>query len=343
MSKEFLDDDIMGKAYDSRLMNRLLKYAKPYWYYLLLAIIMMIIVTGLELLRPYLLKVTIDDFISGYKKPMYQMEIESPYEGVVFNDNKYVKVEYLEKNNIFLSKSYPIVNIINKDNKYYIGDVNEEKVENRILLDNEDYLKFRDGDIKGINRISVIFLVSIVLAFILNYLQVLILNYTSQRIVFNIRQEIFSHIQNLSISYFDKNPIGRLVTRVTNDTETLNEMYTSVLVNLFKDIFVIVGIMFVMLKMNFTLALISFALIPLILMASIIFRKKIRVVYRLGRAQLAKINATLNENITGMKVIQIFKKENKIASQFDEINRDYLKTSKRNYYFCYFRTFHRNN
>ena len=115
-------------------------------------------------------------------------------------------------------------------------------------LDNESYTDFREIDIKGINKISAIFIISIILAFALNYFQVLILNYTSQKIVFNIRQEIFSHIQSLSISYFDKNPIGRLVTRVTNDTETLNEMYTSVLVNLFKDIFILIGIVFVMIK-----------------------------------------------------------------------------------------------
>ncbi|MFA7533946.1 MAG: ABC transporter ATP-binding protein, partial [Tissierellaceae bacterium] len=143
------------------------------------------------------------------------------------------------------------------------------------------------------------------------------------------RQEIFSHIQGLSISYFDKNPIGKLVTRVTNDTETLNEMYTSVLINLFKDLFILVGIIFVMMRMDITLALVSFSLMPFILIASIIFRKKIRVIYRLGRAQLARINATLNEDITGMKIIQIFNKEKKMSSRFDKINKDYLKTAKK--------------
>ena len=162
-----------------------------------------------------------------------------------------------------------------------------------------------------------------------NYLQVYILNYTSQKIIFNIRQDIFSHIQSLPISYFDKNPVGRLVTRVTNDTENLNEMYTGVLVNLFKDMFILGGIIIIMLKMDFKLALVSFALVPLILIASIIFRRKIREVYRLGRVQLAKINSTLNENITGMKTIQIFKKEEKIFNQFDKINNDYLNTAKR--------------
>lgn len=325
MSANFHDDEIMGKAYDSKLMKRLLKYAKPYWHYLLLVIVMMVVITGLELLRPYLLKVTIDDYISGYKKPMYEMELDSPYGGIEFNGYKYVKVQEIEED----LDLYPMVNITNVDDKYYLGNMEDDDLNNKILLSRDEYLMFREPDLKGIDRIAIIFLGAIILGFILNYLQVLILNLTSQKIVFNIRQEIFSHIQGLSISYFDKNPIGKLVTRVTNDTETLNEMYTSVLINLFKDLFILVGIVFVMMRMDITLALVSFSLMPFILIASIIFRKKIRVIYRLGRAQLAKINATLNEDITGMKIIQIFNKEKKMSSRFDQINRDYLKTAKK--------------
>ncbi len=329
MNTDYKDDEIIGKAYDSRLMKRLLQYAKPYFLYLLLAIIMMIIITGLELLRPYLLKITIDDYITGYKKTMYEMEIDSPYEGVIFNNKKYVRLDSIDIEERGNLNQYPIVKIIQEKGEYYLENYNNGQIENRIPLDNKSYIYFREIDIKGINKISIIFLISIILAFVLNYLQVLILNYTSQKIIFNIRQEIFSHIQSLSISYFDRNPIGRLVTRVTNDTETLNEMYTSVLVSLFKDIFILVGIIIVMIKMNFKLALVSISLLPLILIASIIFRKKIRVIYRLGRAQLAKINSTLNENITGMRIIQIFNRQDKIARQFDEINTDYLKTSKK--------------
>ncbi|OZV11897.1 lipid A ABC transporter permease/ATP-binding protein [Tissierella sp. P1] len=310
-------------------MKRLLQYAKPYFLYLLLAIIMMIGITALELLRPYLLKITIDDYITGYKKPMYEMEINDPHKGIIFNNKKYVRLDSIDIEERVNFNSYPVVNIIKENGEYYLGDYNSEIIEDRMHLDNESYTDFREIDIKGINKISAIFIISIILAFALNYFQVLILNYTSQKIVFNIRQEIFSHIQSLSISYFDKNPIGRLVTRVTNDTETLNEMYTSVLVNLFKDIFILIGIVFVMIKMDLTLALLSLTLLPLILIASIIFRKKIRVIYRLGRAQLAKINSTLNENITGMRIIQIFKREDKISTQFDEINTDYLKTAKK--------------
>jgi ATP-binding cassette subfamily B protein/subfamily B ATP-binding cassette protein MsbA len=329
MSKDFHEDEIMGKAYDSKLMKRLLKYAKPYWTYLLLAIVLMVIVTGLELLRPYLLKITIDDYINGYRKPMYEMELTAPYNGTIFQDKKYVRIDSMPKETQVNLSDYPLKNIVEDNGIYYLTDYQDDTINNRIILNKESYQNFRQIDINGINKISIIFLGAIILAFLFNYLQVIILNYTGQKIVFNIRQEVFSHIQSLSIAYFDKNPVGRLVTRVTNDTETLNEMYTGVLVNLFKDIFILVGIMVVMIKMNLKLALISFTLIPLIILASIIFRKQIRSIYRLGRVQLAKINATLNENITGMKTIQIFKKEEKISQQFDEINKDYLKTAKK--------------
>lgn len=328
MSDNLHDDEITGKAYDSKLMKRLLKYAKPYLKYLLLAILMMVIITGLELLRPYLLKVTIDEYINGYKKPMYEVAIDYDRDGVVFNGNKYIRVDLIPEKDLEDFASYPLVNIVKEDGEYYLVDYNSDTIETKTFLDNESYRDFRKSDISGINKISLIFFVAIILGFIFNYLQVIILNYTSQKIVFNIRQEVFFHIQSLSISYFDKNPIGRLVTRVANDTETLNEMYTNVLVNLFKDVFILIGIIFVMIKMDLKLALLSFTVVPVILIAAIVFRKLIREVYRRSRAQLSRINSTLNENITGMRIIQIFEKENKISKKFDKINNDYLVTSK---------------
>ncbi|MFY9483664.1 MAG: ABC transporter ATP-binding protein, partial [Tissierellaceae bacterium] len=187
--------------------------------------------------------------------------------------------------------------------------------------------RFRKQDISGINRLSIFYLLVILLTFLFNYFQVLILNYTAQKIIFNMREEIFNHVKSLAVSYFDKNPIGRLVTRVTNDTETLNEMYSNVLVTLVKDVLMLLGIMAIMLRLNYKLALASFALLPLIIVSAYRFRNSVRKVYRLGRIQLAKINASLNENITGMRTIQIFNKEKKLARDFDEINNDYLQTS----------------
>lgn len=329
MGKNIKDDEVRGKAYDSKLMKRLLQYAKPYWKLLLISMLLLVLITGLELLNPYLLKVSIDDYITGYKKPMYEVLIDSPFEGVVYKDKKYVKQFTLSDSEQQSIEDASLVKIMKHNKDYYIVDNESEKIYEENKLTRNDYLKFRQEDISGINRISIIFFFVILFTFVFNYLQTIILNYTSQKIIFNIREDIFNHVQSLSISFFDKNPIGRLLTRVTNDTETLNEMYTSVLITLFKDLLLLVGIMFVMLKMDFKLAILSFSLIPLILLISLIFRKKIRVLYRRSRAQLATINSSLNENITGIRTIQIFNKEKKVSKSFDKLNNDHLITQKK--------------
>ncbi|HLR35900.1 MAG TPA: ABC transporter ATP-binding protein [Tissierellales bacterium] len=320
-------DDIERKSYDSNLMKRLLIYAKPYWHYLLISIILMMVVTALDLSRPYILKITIDEYINGYKKPLYEVEDGLGLKGTSFNGKLYIRENNLTNQEKKEFKNVPKKLLVKKNNSYFLVNLNDKDINNGVQLTKNDYKLFREEDRIGIRNISLIFLVIIIFAFVFNYAQIYILNYTSQKIIYNIRQDVFSHLQKMSLSYFDNNPVGRLVTRVTNDTETLNEMYTSVLVSLFKDIFILLGIMIIMLKMDYKLAFLSFSLIPLILIAAIIFRHFIRDVYRLGKIQLAKINSTLNENITGMKTIQIFKKENKVFRSFDKINKDYLNTT----------------
>ena len=329
MSKKTKNEETMGKAYDAKLMKRLLIYAKPYWKLLLLSMLLLVLITGLELLNPYLLKVSIDDYINGYKKPMYEISINSPFDGIIFEGKKYIRQSSLSDSQQNSLNEVADKKIIKNNKNYYIVDISSEDTLQGNKLDRETYLQFRQDDISGINKISIIFFFVILFTFIFNYLQTIILNYTSQKIIYNIREDLFNHVQSLSISFFDKNPIGRLLTRVTNDTETLNEMYTSVLITLFKDLLMLVGIMFVMIKMDYKLALLSFSLVPLILLISMLFRNKIRVIYRKSRAQLASINSSLNENITGIRTIQIFNKEDKVSKSFDKLNNDYLITQKK--------------
>src|SRR5699024_1954248 len=258
-----------------------------------------------------------------------EVDIDSPVEGIEFNNHKYVQVVVFVLYQRKIIEYKDIKRIIQSDNNYYLVNYDDQDATDGVLIDEASYSKFRDYDLLGVNRVSMSFFIVILFIFLFNYAQVYLLNYTGQRIIFNIREEIFNHIQNLSIGFFDKNPIGKLVTRVTNDTETLNEMYTSVLVNLFKDILMLLGIMIIMVKMNYKLALLSFALLPFILVVSIIFRNNIRVVYRLARLQLSKINSSLNEYLSGVLTIQIFNKENKISKKFDDLNTKYLDTAKR--------------
>lgn len=323
------DKNKIGKAYDSILMKRLLSYANPYWKLLIFSLILLLAITGLELLNPYLLKVAIDDNINVLDKAMYELDISSPLEGVIFNNKKYIRKDDLNKQEIESINYTNLKSLLKQNNNYYLVDHIDKNINDSIELSKKDYLLFRENDLSNINTISIYFLIVIFFTFSLNYLQVYILNYTGQKIIFNIRSEIFNHIQSLNVSFFDKNPIGRLVTRVTNDTETLNEMYTSVLINLFKDIFTLLGIALIMIRLNYKLALISFSLLPFIVVISIFFRNKIRVIYRTSRLQIAKINSSLSENFTGMKTIQIFNKEEKIKKKFDSLNKDYLETSKK--------------
>jgi len=344
----FNEEETLGKAYDSKLMKRLLSYAKPYWIHILICIILLMAVTAGDLARPYILKFAIDDSIRGYLNPMYVFDRNSGMEGILYKDKIYVRENKLSDSEKEAFKDVEIKTIVNVKNSYYLVNGSINKDEHNIdvdkagndyvltingekyvgsLLSTEDYKIFRQNDIKNLKIIGIIFLVVIVLSFVFNYAQVFILNYTSQKIIFNIRQEIFSHLQKMSLSYFDKNPVGRLVTRVTNDTEALNEMYSSVLVTLFKDLFLLAGIIITMLKMNIKLSLFSFTVLPFIIIASIIFRINIRRVYREVRVRLARINSSLNENITGMKTVHIFSKENKKFKEFDKINEDYLKAT----------------
>lgn len=191
----------------------------------------------------------------------------------------------------------------------------------------DDYIVV--GDKAGLGKIVLIFIAVITGGFICNYAQVYILHYTGQKIIYNMRQELYSHLLRLSLSFYDKNPVGRLVTRVSNDMENLNEMYTAVLVNLFKDLFTLIGIVIVMLRMNLKVALISFTAIPLIFLSAIIFRRESRKAYRLVRVKLARINAALSENISGMKIIQIFNREDYKYDEFSAINDEHRQASLR--------------
>ena len=333
-------EEVLGKSYDWKLMKRLLTYAKPYWFLLVISILLLVVITGLELLNPYLVRVAIDDHINGYSRPLVEIPYESSrgYDGVRVGGFLYVLQDSMEEDDLGILDDYPVKRIMPSDQGYYLVDIQSDHAESGRILSQDEYRSFRSRDIEGLNRVAALFAVVMVLTFILSYLQIYILNYTSQKIIYNIRNQLFNHIQSLSVRYFDNNPIGRLVTRVTNDTETLNEMYTNVLINLFKDFFMLTGIMIVMLRLNPQLALVSFSLLPVILLVSVVFRKHIREIYRLSRVQLAKINSTLNENISGMRTIQIFSKEAKFYRNFEKINGEYLDTQKKEIkYFAVFR------
>ncbi|QIA27229.1 ABC transporter ATP-binding protein [Thermaerobacter sp. PB12/4term] len=197
------------------------------------------------------------------------------------------------------------------------------------LLSRAELHQFRQPERAAVARIAGLYLALAATAFLLAYTQGYLLHRTAQRIVAEIRRQVFGHLQRMHLGYFDRNPVGRLVTRVTNDVETLNEMYTSVVVNLFRDLFVLLGIAGIMLAYNARLALTAFAVLPLVVAAAAVFRTQARAAYRQVRVRLARINAFLAENISGMRIIQVFRREREQFAEFDQINRSYFQATMR--------------
>lgn len=250
-------EQVKGKVYDRELIKRLIKYALPYWYLFVIALILILAVSLSGLARPYLIKVAIDEYIT----------------------------------------------------KAYSHAISVGQAEN------------------GIRSLGTVFFVLIILEFLLSYLQNYVLQYTGKKIIMNLREEIFSHIQRLPISYFDKNPVGRIVTRVTNDTDALNEMYVNVAVGFLQNIFEMAGIIILMLGLSVKLTLLSFTVFPFMVIVTVFFRKKAREVFGEIRTKLAAINIFLSEHLSGMKIIQAFNMQEKKYQEFEKINREYYEAS----------------
>src|SRR5690242_313352 len=168
----------------------------------------------------------------------------------------------------------------------------------------------------------------IVFSFLLDYLQTYFMQWAGQMVMFDLRKEIFRHLQRMHIGFYDKNPVGRLVTRVTSDVDALNEMFTSGVVSIFEDVFVLAGITAIMLCMNWRLALLTFAVLPLIAYATKIFRDRVRDSYRRIRTAIARINAYLQEAVSGMLVLQLFNREKRAYQQFAKINATHMEAFK---------------
>ena len=235
------EEEILGKAYDARLMRRMLHYLRPYAGWVALGIFLSIAVSGMEAVRPYFTKIAVDQNIAQH-------------------------------------------------------------------------------DMRGLLRTTLLFLGVLMVRGLLQYLNTYLTQWIGQRTIFDLRMEIFSHLQRLGLTFYDRNPIGRLITRVTNDVEVLNEMFSSGIVMVFSDVFTIIGILYFMFSMNWPLALISLSVLPLLFYWTFLFRKKAREAYREVRLQIARINTFMQEHITGMMVDQVFGREHKSYEGFKKIN-----------------------
>ncbi|MCG8467451.1 MAG: ABC transporter ATP-binding protein/permease, partial [Gemmatimonadetes bacterium] len=194
------------------------------------------------------------------------------------------------------------------------------------------------GDFETLGTLSIIFLVALLLSGFLEYARTILPTWIGQNVMLDLRQEIFAHVQKLRLAYFDRNPVGRLMTRLTSDVEMLNEMFTSGVVTIFGDVFTVGFIMAAMLIMDWQLALVTFAVLPAVFGAAWVFRRKVREAYRDIRVRLARINAFLQERISGVRVVQLFRQEASTKERFAEINDDHLEAHLRSitYYALFF-------
>lgn len=182
-------------------------------------------------------------------------------------------------------------------------------------------------DYGGLNQVALVYLSIILFGFLLGYVQTYIMQLTGQKIMVDLRLEIFSYLQRLPLAFFDRNPVGRLMTRVTTDVDVLNELFTAGVVTLLGDVLVLLGILVIIFYLNFKLALVAMSVIPLIFLITIVFKIKARDSYRRVRTAIARINAFLQEHITGMSVVQLFNHEQKSFDKFDTINQEHLQAN----------------
>ncbi|MCX7571673.1 ABC transporter ATP-binding protein [Tumebacillus sp. DT12] len=324
------EEEQLEKSYDGRLMRRLLGYAKPFKGMIFLSILLLLVITVADLARPLLIQTAIDDHMNvvGAKFVPSQngeeINLEKSYR---YRDLLLVRETDLTAEQRAQAGDRPRYHIEEPSSGQYV--MVHSGTGTAIPMSTDEINAFKDKEVNALTRIGLIYLVLIVSSAVLNYIQTIILQRTGQRIIYNIRQQLFTHLQRLSISFFDKNPVGRLVTRVMNDTEALNEMYSNMMVTLFKDVFILLGIVVIMFNKSVELALISLVCIPLVVITSQIYRYYARSAFRDTRVKLARINATLAENIAGMRIIQIFRQEKRMHGEFDEINQAYFRASWR--------------
>jgi ATP-binding cassette subfamily B protein/subfamily B ATP-binding cassette protein MsbA len=196
-------------------------------------------------------------------------------------------------------------------------------------LERGDRISLRGRDIEGVLHLALLIVLILAVHFGLNFVQVYAMELAGQKMMHDLRMKVFSHLQTLPVSFFDRTPVGRLVTRLTNDVQNVHEMFTSVLINLFRDILLLIGIVAVLLHLHGEMALISFAVLPLIFITTVFFSRRARDAFREIRFKVAQMNSFLQENFTGIQVVQLFRREKENGRRFEKINQSHYSANMR--------------
>ncbi|NMB14425.1 MAG: ABC transporter ATP-binding protein [Gallicola sp.] len=290
-------------------------YLKPHWKQFLVVILLILVVTGFNLLRPKILQVAIDDHIDV----LDQSYRESADGEIELNGSRFTRMEEGEKGEYYLVQT----------EKGFYWTTDQNNPESGVLLNEDQVMNLRQGDFRGVITLALIYLLTVVSGFALSYGQVYLLNRTGQSIIYKLRKDLYARLLNQSMKFFDTRPLGNLVTRVTNDTENLNELFVSVLSGLIRNLIMVAGILVIMFSMDMRLAFFVLLITPVIVLISVLFRKQVRKVYQWERSVLSKINNHLSEDLSGMRMIQILNREKGIYKEFDIENRDYRNATRR--------------
>lgn len=309
-------------------MKRLLSYLKPHKWVMTLATVLVLFIIAVELYRPIIIGNAIDQYINGYYHPYVEADVSAPdainWNGLVLSRDQTVstadsasfyqiflwKDHYYMAENLTRSECTALQNADTSVLKNYVSEGAQKLTSNDLKI-------LRQNDFKGILKAGILFLLLLFSGFFLNLADTWLLQKMGQQIVYKLREETFTHIHSLSLSFFNITPVGKLVTRVSNDTEAVNELFSTILVKLFKNVVKIIGYAVVMLSINVKMAGISFLLLPLVAILTFVFRHLSRKAYQITRNKITELNTFLSEHISGMKLIQIFAREKEKYSEFE--------------------------
>ena len=309
-------------------MKRLLSYLKPHKWVMTLATVLVLFIIAVELYRPIIIGNAIDQYINGYYHPYVEADVSAPdavnWNGLVLSRDQAVsKADSASFYQIFLWKDhYYMAENLTRSECTALQNADTSVLKNYVRdgaqkLTSNDLKVLRQNDFKGILKAGILFLLLLFSGFFLNLADTWLLQKMGQQIVYKLREETFTHIHSLSLSFFNTTPVGKLVTRVSNDTEAVNELFSTILVKLFKNVVKIIGYAAVMLSINVKMAGISFLLLPLVAILTFVFRHLSRKAYQITRNKITELNTFLSEHISGMKLIQIFAREKEKYSEFE--------------------------
>ena len=309
-------------------MKRLLSYLKPHKWVMTLATVLVLFIIAVELYRPIIIGNAIDQYINGYYHPYVEADVSAPdainWNGLVLSRDQAVsKADSASFYQIFLWKDhYYMAENLTRSECTALQNADTSVLKNYVRegaqkLTSNDLKILRQNDFKGILKAGILFLLLLFSGFFLNLADTWLLQKMGQQIVYKLREETFTHIHSLSLSFFNTTPVGKLVTRVSNDTEAVNELFSTILVKLFKNVVKIIGYAVVMLSINVKMAGISFLLLPLVAILTFVFRHLSRKAYQITRNKITELNTFLSEHISGMKLIQIFAREKEKYSEFE--------------------------